>query len=294
MERKLLLIVNPVAGMMKVKSTLFNITNTFCKAEYFVVTQITQYREHATEIVKQYGASFDLIVCCGGDGTLNEVIEGILEANIKTPLGYIPSGSTNDFANTLKLSTKPIKAVTDIITGIEHKLDIGIFGKRHFSYIASFGAFTAASYKTAQEVKNTIGHMAYILEGIKELPTIQPYHMTFKTDDAVYEGDYIFGAITNSTSVAGLVKLRNNLVDLCDGLFEVILVKSPQNINQLNKILTSIMTSDFKNDMFEFFKASTLSVISNKALSWTLDGEHVPNVKEIAINNLPGAVTLIK
>jgi len=294
MERKLLLIVNPVAGMMKAKSTLFNITNAFCKAGYFVVTKITQYRAHATEIVKQYGASFDLIVCCGGDGTLNEVIDGLLEADIKTHLGYIPSGSTNDFANTLQLSPKPIKAATDIITGTEHKLDVGLFGNHYFSYIASFGAFTAASYKTAQEVKNTIGHMAYILEGIREIPTIQPYHVTFNSEGKVYDGDYLFGSITNSTSVAGLVKLRGDIVDLCDGLFEVILVKNPQNINQLNKILTSLVTSDFNNDMFEFFKTSSISVTSAVPLSWTLDGEHVPDVTNIQIENIPGAVTLIK
>ncbi len=294
MERKLLLIVNPVAGMMKTKTTLFNITNTFCKEGYFVVTQITQHRGHATELVMQYGASFDIIVCCGGDGTLNEVIEGLLKANITTPLGYIPSGSTNDFANTLQLSSKPVAAASAIITGSEYKLDIGLFGERYFSYIASFGAFTAASYKTAQEVKNTIGHMAYILEGIRELPTIQPYHVTFATEDKVYDGDYIFGSITNSTSVAGLVKLRGDLVDLCDGLFEVILVKNPQNIAQLNKIISSIVTSDFNNEMFEFFKSSKLSIVSAEPLSWTLDGEHVPDVNRVKISNIPGAVTLVK
>lgn len=294
MERKLLLIVNPVAGIMKTKTALFNITNTFCKEGYFVTTQITQHRGHATELVIKYGASFDIIVCCGGDGTLNEVIEGLLKADINTPLGYIPSGSTNDFANTLQLSSKPTQAASDIITGSEYKLDIGLFGERYFSYIASFGAFTAASYKTAQEVKNTIGHMAYILEGIRELPTIQPYHVTFATEDKVYDGDYIFGSITNSTSVAGLVKLRGDLVDLCDGLFEVILVKNPQNIAQLNKIISSIVTSDFNNEMFEFFKASKLSIVSAEPLSWTLDGEHVPDVSRVKISNIPGAVTLVK
>jgi len=294
MKRKLLLIVNPVAGMMKTKTTLFNITNTFCKEGYFVTTQITQHRGHATELVIKYGASFDIIVCCGGDGTLNEVIEGLLKANINTPLGYIPSGSTNDFANTLQLSSKPTQAASDIITGSEYKLDIGLFGERYFSYIASFGAFTAASYKTAQEVKNTIGHMAYILEGIRELPTIQPYNVTFATEDKVYDGDYIFGSITNSTSVAGLVKLRGDLVDLCDGLFEVILVKNPQNIAQLNKIISSIVTSDFNNEMFEFFKASKLNIVSAEPLSWTLDGEHVPDVSRVKICNIPGAVTLVK
>lgn len=295
MEQRLLLIVNPVAGMMKTKSALFNITNTFCKAGYLVVTKITQYRTHATEIVMQYSQDFDLIVCCGGDGTLNEVIEGLLKSGSTTPLGYIPSGSTNDFANTLQLSTKPAKAAGNIIAGSEYKLDIGLFGNRYFSYIASFGAFTAVSYKTAQEVKNTLGHMAYILEGIRELPTIQPYHVSFTTEEKVYEGDYIFASITNSTSVAGLVKLRENLVDLCDGLFEVILVKNPQNINQLNKIIQSIVTSDFAgNEMFEFFKTSKLDIVSAKPLSWTLDGEHVPDISNITIANIPGAITLIK
>ncbi|MBQ9764930.1 MAG: diacylglycerol kinase family lipid kinase [Lachnospiraceae bacterium] len=294
MESKLLLIINPVAGKTKSKSMLFTVTNIFCKAGYLVTTKITQYRGHSIEIIKEYGQYFDLIVCCGGDGTLNEVIAGLLESGLDIPLGYIPAGSTNDFASTLALSGKPAVAAANITTGTPCKLDIGMFNNRSFSYIASFGAFTAASYSTSQEMKNTFGHLAYIFEGIRELPSIQPYHMVVSTPEAVYDNNYIFGSITNSTSVAGIVKLDNSIVDLCDGLFEVILVKMPQNIVQLNKILTSIRTSDFDNEMFDYFKASELYVSSDSPISWTLDGEHVPDITNTKIRNLSGAISIIK
>ena len=294
MLKKLLLIVNPVAGTMKAKNSLFTITNIFCKADYLVTTQITKYRGHACDIAKNHAHEYDLVVCCGGDGTLNEVISGILKSGKRTPIGYIPSGSTNDFASTMGLVSEPAKAATMIVEGKTHDIDIGLFGETYFSYIASFGAFTAASYSTSQEMKNAIGHMAYIFEGIKELPTIHPYHIKITTADGIHEGDYVFGSITNSTSVAGIVKLKSDIVDLCDGSFEVILVKSPKTIANLNKIIYSISTSDFNNDMFEFFKASSLTIDTDAPMSWTLDGEHMPDIKEISIQNLHGVVSLIK
>jgi len=294
MLKKLLLIVNPVAGTMKAKNALFNITNIFCKADYLVTTLITKYRGHACEIAMKHAHEYDLVVCCGGDGTLNEVISGILKSGKRTPIGYIPSGSTNDFASTMGLVSNPAKATEMIVDGTPHDIDIGLFGETYFSYIASFGAFTAASYSASQEMKNAIGHMAYIFEGLKELPSIHPTHVRITTPDKVYEGDYVFGSITNSTSVAGIVKLKPDIVDLCDGEFEVILVKSPKTIANLNKIIHSISTSDFNNDMFEFFKASELTMCMDNPISWTLDGEHMPEIKEISIQNLHGVVSLIK
>lgn len=294
MHKRLLLIVNPVAGTMKAKNALFTITNIFCKADYLVTTLITKHRGHACEIAKNHAHEYDLVVCCGGDGTLNEVISGVLSSGKRTPIGYIPSGSTNDFASTMGLVSNPSKAAEIIVEGKPHDIDIGLFGDTYFSYIASFGAFTAASYSASQEMKNAIGHMAYIFEGIKELPTIHPTHVKVTTPDSIHEGDYVFGSITNSTSVAGIVKLKSDIVDLCDGVFEVILVKSPKTIAHLNKIIHSISTSDFNNEMFEFFKASKLTVCTDEPISWTLDGEHVPEIKEISIQNLHGVVSLIK
>ena len=156
MNKKLLLIVNPVAGTMKAKNALFNITNTFCKADFLVTTIITKYRGHACEYVCEHAREYDLVVCCGGDGTLNEVISGVLKSGIRTPIGYIPSGSTNDFAYTMGLVSHPTKAAEAIVNGLPHDTDIGLFGETYFSYIASFGAFTAASYSASQEMKNAI------------------------------------------------------------------------------------------------------------------------------------------
>lgn len=294
MHKKLLLIVNPVAGTMKAKNALFTITNIFCKADYLVTTLITKHRGHACDIAKSHSHEYDLVVCCGGDGTLNEVISGVLASGIQTPIGYIPAGSTNDFASTMGLVSNPSKAAEIIVEGKPHNIDIGLFGNTYFSYIASFGAFTAASYSASQEMKNVIGHMAYIFEGIKELPTIHPTHVKVTTSDSIHEDDYIFGSITNSTSVAGIVKLKSDIVDLSDGVFEVILVKNPKTIAHLNKIIHSISTSDFNNDMFEFFKASELTVCMDEPISWTLDGEHMPEIKEISIQNLHGVISLIK
>lgn len=294
MLKKLLLIVNPVAGKKKLRNHLFTITNAFCGSDYLVTTQITKSRGHAFSIAKEHALEYDLVVCCGGDGTLNEVIDGILESDIRTPIGYIPAGSTNDFASSAGLAAMPSKAAAAIINGKSYDIDIGLFGKRHFSYIASFGAFTAASYNASQEMKNVLGHMAYIFEGIKELPAIHPYHMKIETDGKVYEDDYVFGSVSNSTSIAGIVKLKPDMVDLCDGLFEVTLVKNPTSLSNLNKIIHSISASDFDNEMFEFFKASKLSVTSEVPISWTLDGEHVPEVQTVSIQNLCGALSLVK
>lgn len=294
MSARLLLIVNPVAGTMKTKSSLFKITNVFCSAGYLVTTQITKAWGHAFSIAAGHAFEYDLVVCCGGDGTLNEVISGILHSGRPVPIGYIPAGSTNDFANTMGLVSNPQKAAEVITTGTVHNIDVGLFGGMYFTYIASFGAFTAASYSAPQEVKNAIGHLAYVLEGIKELPNIRSQHIKVYANDTVYENDYIFGAITNSTSVAGIVRLSSDLVDLCDGSFEVILVKEPRNLSGLNKIVTAVTNSNFNNDMFDFFKASEVKVCSDVPISWTLDGEHVPDIKEISIQNLHGAISFIK
>ncbi|MBE6538919.1 MAG: YegS/Rv2252/BmrU family lipid kinase [Ruminococcaceae bacterium] len=295
MNKKLLLIINPVAGKMKSKTSLFDIVKVFCDNDFDVTVKLTARRGHGTEIAENEHKNYDLIVCVGGDGTLNEVVRGLVRSGAETPVGYIPAGSTNDFASSIGLSSSIKQAALNIAKGSPVKLDIGTFKDVYFTYIASFGAFTSTSYSTPQATKNAIGHMAYILEGIKGLNTIKPIHVKMEADGKVYEGDYIFGGIANSTSVGGIVKLKKELVDMSDGLFEVILIKNPKNIAHLNDIVLALATSEYKNNSsIEYFNASEIKVTTEDKLSWTVDGEYADGSGSFKIKNLKQKLTIIK
>ncbi len=288
-----LLIVNPVAGKTKGKSALFTLANGLCREGYQTTVYTTSARGEACDITKNLAKEHDLVVCCGGDGTLNEVINGLLTCEKKIPLGYIPAGSTNDFANTLRLKTQPAAALRAVLQGQEKTVDVGLFNaSRHFAYIASFGAFTAASYKAPQTTKNALGHLAYILEGSKELFSLQAHPLTVKTETAEYHGEYVFGAVCNSTSVAGLVKLHADMVDMTDGLFEVILVRRPKNAADLGKIITSINTGVFDADLFDFFKTDKVTFHMSTPLPWSLDGEFAEGAQTVTIENIPQSIII--
>ncbi|MBQ7038910.1 MAG: diacylglycerol kinase family lipid kinase [Clostridia bacterium] len=291
--QKVLLIINPVAGKAKGRAALFPLADGLCRAGYVPTVHITGARGDARRITEQLAAQHDLIICCGGDGTLNEVIDGLLACKKQVPLGYIPAGSTNDFANSLHLKTQPAAALRNILDGHDDAMDVGSFnGVRHFSYIASFGIFTAASYNAPQATKNALGHFAYLLEGSKELFSVQSHQIVAQTADKRYEGDYLFGAVCNSTSVAGLVKLNAGIVDMSDGLFEVILVRRPTNAAELARILNSINTADFDSELFDFFKASEVTFSMKKPLPWSLDGEYAEGAETITVKNIPQSILL--
>ncbi len=291
--QKVLLIINPVAGKAKGRSALFPLADGLCRAGYMPTVHITGARGDARCITQQLAEQHDLVICCGGDGTLNEVIDGLLACKTQVPLGYIPAGSTNDFANSLHLKTQPAAALESIIDGHDDAMDVGFFnGARHFSYIASFGIFTAASYNAPQTAKNALGHFAYLLEGSKELFSVQSHQIVVETANERYEGDYLFGAVCNSTSVAGLVKLNAGIVDMSDGLFEVILVRRPTNAADLARILNSINTADFDSELFDFFKASEVTFSMKKPLPWSLDGEYAEGSEMITVKNIPRAILL--
>ena len=211
------------------------------------------------------------------------------------PLGYIPCGSTNDFAETLQIYLKPHIAAMQIVEGKPHELDIGQFGeKRYFTYIASFGAFTSASYNASQDMKNTLGHFAYLLAGLSDLSSLRGHKVKVTANGKTYNGNYVFGSVSNTTSVAGLVKFKDTIVDLSDGKFEVILVKKPADILDLNKIITGIANSDFSSDAFDYFKADTIEFEMGKSVPWTLDGEKADAPGDVTIRNLNKALTLIR
>lgn len=292
-QLRALLIVNPVAGKTKGKAALFTLVDGLCRHGYRTTVHTTAARGEARNIAQALAGQHDLVVCCGGDGTLNEVIDGLLACKTSVPLGYIPAGSTNDFANSLGLKAQPAAALRAVLEGHDTPMDIGLFNNtRHFAYIASFGAFTAASYNAPQATKNALGHFAYILEGSKELFSVQAYPVTVRTDTAEYTGDYVFGAVCNSTSVAGLVKLNAGMVDMTDGLFEVILVRRPKNAGDMGKIIASLNTGEFDSAVFDFFKARSVTFTMSKPLPWSLDGEYAEGTQIVTVENMAQSVLI--
>lgn len=292
--KKVLVIINPTAGKKRSKGALFDIVSRFCEDEWSVSVQTTLHRGHATELAESACGNYDLVVCAGGDGTLNEVITGVMSGGDDIDVGYIPCGSTNDFARSMGIPTTVKRAVDNIVKHEPVSVDVGRFNDRCFSYIASFGAFTATSYNTPQSIKNTLGHFAYVLESIKDLSSIRPCHMRVTVGGEVLEDDFIFGSVSNSTSVAGVVKLKKDLVDLRDGLFEVLLVRCPKNPVDLSKVIFGITSSNFSDPIFHFLKASEVVFDTAEEVPWSLDGEFAPSSERVTVTNIPGALRIRK
>lgn len=291
--KKLLLILNPRAGMRKANKALPDILQTFWEAGYQVTTYVTGKSGDATRIIETLDEEFDIIACIGGDGTLNETVAGVRHSGRKCPIGYIPAGTTNDYANSLRLSADVLQAARDAVEGDAVPLDVGTFNGRYFTYTASCGAFTRASYSTSQTMKNTLGHFAYVVEGIKDLPSLRPFHLRVETDEIALDDDFLFCSITNSTSVGGILKLDSEMVALNDGRFEVLLVRNPATPLQLSTILHGLTTLDLPNEMVHFFSAKSISIDCSAPLDWTLDGEREPGAPRIEMQNLHGAVRIV-
>ncbi len=291
---KALLIVNPVSGKKRINNELVRIISRLEKGGYVTTVHVTERRGDATETARLHGGEYDVIICCGGDGTLSETVNGMIAGGHTTKIGYIPSGTTNDFANGIGLSSDVIKAADDIVYGKPKAFDIGRFNEREFMYIASFGAFTQSSYGTPQNLKNTFGHFAYILSGIKELTEIKPYHMSvYDAEGILHEGDYIFGAACNATSVGGIIKLDKNLVDLSDGVFEVMLVRCPKTLVQISVMAKALLNGNYDNEFLDFFHTKRLDVHCDEALPWSLDGEEADGGNDTQIEVLHEAANII-
>ncbi len=292
--KRLLLIMNPASGTKKANPHLSEILSIFGQADYECTVWMTRKRGDAVDFTARYGAAADLIVCIGGDGTFNEVVTGAVTAGIKTPIGYIAAGSTNDFAASLGLPKNVIQAAQAIVAGRPQAFDVGRFQDRCFTYVASFGAFTKTSYATSQSVKNALGHLAYILGGIKELSSIHRYHVAVTLDDGVREeGDYIFGAVSNSTSVGGILTLDPEIVDMNDGLFELLLVKYPKNAAELAEVILSLSSQKYDSPSLLFRPARKLLVEADASMDWTLDGEFAKGCACIRIENLHSAINVV-
>jgi len=292
--KKMLFLLNPCAGTRKANKALVDILSVFNRANYNVRTYITAGPQDAVSAVKAFAPDMDLVVCCGGDGTFNETVTGLLESGLDLPVGYIPAGSTNDFANSLKLPTDPVAAAQLIVAGTPESFDIGKFENRYFSYVASFGAFTKASYATPQNVKNALGHTAYLLEGIHELSQIRKTHIQLELDGDVLEDDYLFGAVCNSTSVGGILTLDPNQVDMGDGMFEVLLVRAPRDLSEIAECILAVQKQQYNCRMMTFRSAKEVRIHASADMFWTLDGEKAQGHDQITVTNLHHAIRLIK
>ncbi len=292
-KKRLLFVFNPHSGKAQIKNQLLEIIDTMVKAGYEVNAYPTQARGDAIEKVRNEAGEYDLVVCSGGDGTLDETVTGMMSREEKRPLGYIPAGSTNDFATSLGIPKEMAKAAAVAVRGKQFPCDIGVFNGDYFVYVAAFGLFTEVSYKTSQEWKNVLGHAAYILEGMKSLHDIPSYHMQVEYDNKRIQDEFIYGMITNSTSVGGFKGMTGKDVKLDDGLFEVTLIKKPKNPIELNEIIASLINLVDDTDMIYSFKSSDVKFTSREEISWTLDGEYGGDHSEVEVKNLHQAVEIM-
>jgi len=293
MSKNLMLVVNPFSGRGVSKFALGTIVLKLCDADYSV-TVYTTGEKTAEQLAYEHAGNHEMIVCVGGDGTLSSVVSGLLRSGVSIPVGYIPTGTANDVATTLALSRDPSTAVQAIIDGSPRPLDIGYFSdERYFTYIAAFGAFTGAAYSTPQSAKRALGHFAYVLGGLANMAALKARRTIVEFDGGTIEGDFIFGAVANSTSVAGLVKLDPKRVDLADGLFEIILVKQPIVPADFLDIMTSLAGQDYDGDNMLMLHASNAKFTFAEDVAWTVDGEDGGLHREVKIENCNKAISII-
>lgn len=296
MEQRVLLMVNPMAGRQKIRNELIYVVDTLTKAGYETIIYTTQGKDVTRDLLAEKDSQFDRVICCGGDGTFNEILSATMHWDKRPILGYIPAGTTNDFAAGLKLPSDIREAAVNIVRGTPHTVDAGLFNTSYFSYVASFGAFTETSYSTPQNFKNALGHLAYILEGIKEIPAFTSYTVCVEADGQIYKDSYIFGAVSNARSVGGILKISDSLVDLNDGVFEVMMIKMPKTLMDLSAIVTSLTSLNplkYDPSMFLFLQTKELKITFEQEMVWSLDGERVSGGKEARIACIKDAFKIL-
>ena len=290
-----MLIVNPAAGRGGYKYHFTEAMQELGKNDIATTLYFTNERGDAARYAQEYAEKYDMIACVGGDGTLSEVLAGLMKTQAPPPVGYFPMGTANDVATTLDLPKNDcLQAARRMIEGEPHPFDVGGFGDdEYFAYIAAFGAFTEVSYETPQNQKKALGHLAYVLQGAAALPKIESYKTRVEFDDGVIETDLVYGSMSNSTSVAGIVKLKEEMVSLGDGISELVLVKDPGTIEGLNNIITSVLTRRFDSDKLIILHTKKAKFSFEKEVAWTRDGESGGLHKEISLCNYPHPVNII-
>ena len=290
--KKLLLIVNPVTAKQTVSPVLFDLVDLFEKGGYEIRVHITQHKDDTQETVKRLGEQFDTVVCAGGDGTLNETVSAVLELEHKPEIGYLPTGTTNDFAVSWGIPRRPLEAAARIVSSEPVPTDVNLFCGRPYIYVAAFGAFTEASYSTPQNMKQNLGWTAYILEGMKSVPNIRPVHMKIRHDGGEEEGNYLYGMLSNTRRVGGFEMKMKEDISLCDGLMELILIRKPDNNADSAKMLGAVLMQDLTSEYMTFAHTASLRFEADEPVPWTLDGENGGAVKEGEITVLPRAIRL--
>ena len=298
MAKRMLVVRNPKAGSFLSQNTFLEAAGVIFKDESFnVYVYTTTGRGDATRIAREEGPGVDRIVAFGGDGTLSEVINGVmhLPAKDRPELGYIPAGTTNDFASGVGLSRNIVKAAQTVLTGIPEPLDVGRFGEeRYFSYVASFGTFTKASYSASQDLKNALGYAAYLLEGLRCLIDIRSIPLVVTADGTIYEDEFIFGAVSNAMSVGGMLKYAYEQVNLSDGLFEVLMIRTPKNLSEIQTLLTDVANRNFvESPHILYQKARKVSIRSDSPLAWTVDGESGGETTDVTLVNHKRAINIL-
>lgn len=291
--KKMLFVYNPKAGKAMIRNKLVDILDIFAANDYEVTICPTRRHDDATEIITNRGEDYDLVVCCGGDGTLGETVKGMIASEIRTPIGYIPAGSTNDFAASLSIPTDMTKAANIIVNGKPFTCDIGDFNGEMFIYVAAFGIFSEISYSTGQQVKNALGHSAYILSGGKSIFNAKPQHVRVMSDDINIEDDFIYGMVSNSDRVGGFKGIMGKDVNLSDGQLEVTLIKSPKSPQDLNKILFALIDKTLDTDLIYSFHTTDVTFECEEGIRWALDGEDGGSHTFTRIRAIKGAIDIV-
>ena len=293
-RKKALLIVNPCAGKNRTRANLSEIVDAFPDGVFDFTIKYTTCQGDAINIARDFAREHDLVICCGGDGTLNETLCGLMTLPQRPPVGYIPHGSTNDFAASLHIPAQPMAAANAIAACAQpRRLDLGQHNGRYFAYVASFGAFTRASYSATQAAKNALGHLAYIFEGMGDLDSLRPYCCRIEADDEVFEDEYIFGAVCNSTSLGGLMKLDPNHVKMDDGKFELLLLRMPKNAVELSGLIASLTRMEYDAPGVIFRHVEHVTLTTDDIIPWSLDGEYAASQPKVEILNLHHAIELM-
>lgn len=292
--KRLLFIYNAHAGKKRIAQKLHDVVYLFATAGYEVTVHPTLFRGDATKTAAELGAQYDHVVCCGGDGTLNEVVTGLMTHPEHMPtLGYLPAGTTNDFSKTLKLPADLLKSARIAVEGSPSPCDLGEFNGRPFVYVAAFGVFSEVSYAIPQSSKNALGHLAYVLGGIKSLTQLRPYTMKVTHDGETIEGDFIYGMVSDSISVGGFQGIKKEDVKLDDGQFEVMLVKNPRTPEELSTILNALMKKKPDGNVIGF-QSGDITFECQEQVAWTLDGEYGGDVELVHIRNRNKAFRIMR
>ena len=295
MDRKLLLIVNPAAGRGAYKNGFGDAMRVLAEGGIQTTLAFTAARGDATRFAAENAGDYDIVACIGGDGTLSEVLAGLMQLDNPPPVGYFPMGTANDVATTLGLpKNDTLAAARRILSGTPHPFDVGGFGEKdYFAYIAAFGAFTEVSYATPQDQKKMLGHLAYVLQGMQQLPKIEPIHTVVEYDSGVFEGNLLYGSVSNSTSVAGIVRLPEAMVSLGDGVSELVLVRDPGNVASFAELVSSVLSERFDSDKLLILHTKKASFHFDTPVAWTRDGEAGGAYTDIEVRNIQCPVKLI-